>query len=98
MIIPFLPDKIERQAEREKHYRFKGSMLKKPGLTLFEVDLLTEEITTAPIKKAESVTVDGAAMRDRLETKPNVAYLWALNIGNARKKWAKMKQLHAEKD
>lgn len=83
---------LEQTVEREKHFRFIGSLPKKPGQTLFEINPETDEIQAAPIQKADSITADGQKLRDRLTTKPGRAYVWALNLENAARKWQKMKR------
>ena len=85
------PAPVEHTVEREKHFRFIGTLAKKPGLTLFEITPETGEIQPAPIQKADSITADGQKMRDKLVTKPGCAYVWALNVENAARKWQKMK-------
>lgn len=85
------PAPVEQTVEREKHFRFIGTLPKKPGLTLFEIIPETGEIQPAPVQKADSITADGKKMRDKLVTKPGRAYIWALNAENAARKWQKMK-------
>lgn len=85
------PAPVEQTVEREKHFRFIGTLPKKPGLTLFEIIPETGEIQPAPVQKADSIMADGKKMRDRLVTKPGRAYVWALNAENAARKWQKIK-------
>lgn len=88
---------LETRIEREKQYKQLGSMKRKPGLTLFEIDRETGRIIPAPLAESDTTSIDGKAGRAKLHKKNNCAYVWALNMKNAARKWQQIKEISGTK-
>lgn len=76
-----------RQKQEERKTAFLGSMRYVPGLTIFELNLDTGNITKAEIKVEEVfVSFDKSKTKRSLIKKENCIYIQALNEKNAKRK------------
>ena len=82
--------KQEIQAKINKELKYLGSILHRPGHTLFELNLNTGVIKRAIIERRVSVGMDGKpAYQNKVQVNKECYYLEALNIKNAKKKFLK---------
>ena len=80
------PCQTEVKVQERKQHEFKliGHQRKRPGHTLFCINLKTGEIKAAPVQRStdvDSVTREGV-YRDRIVVEPNCVYRQALNKKN----------------
>ena len=82
---------IVKQIEQEKHYKLVGSIVIKPGLKLYSLNLQNSELKEVDIVKNKMINFqkqkvqNGKSMHD-----PKCSYFQALNQKNAEKKAVKI--------
>ena len=90
------PIEIREEQQQKKELKLIGSLLRRPGQTLFEINLTTGEINPATYK-AETLELKGIRekvnvnlnTRLKVEVKENCYYIQALNKKNAIRKFNK---------
>jgi len=96
------PEKqIVKKAEVKQEYKMIGSMKYRPGLTLFEFNTVTGELSVAEIKKTVSVDFKTGKPKRKFEVehKKDCWYLYAFNMDNAERKLKNIyKQFEKEKN
>ena len=81
----------EIQAKVNKELKYPGSILHRPGHTLFEINLNTGVIKEAVIESKVSVGLDGKPVfQSKVQVNAACYYLEALNRKNAKKKFLRM--------
>jgi hypothetical protein len=93
-IIPDNKDEIRIVKEQEKEYKFIGSLILKPGHSIFKYNELTWEITLPEINRQIAVKLDGKPIKkQKILFEPNCIYIAALNKRNAERKIKKLLRL-----
>ena len=81
----------EIQAKISKELKYLGSILHRPGHTLFEINLNTGVIKEAVVESKVSVGLDGKPVfQSKVQVNAACYYLEALNRKNAKKKFLRM--------
>ena len=81
----------EIQAKINKELKYIGSILHRPGHTLFEINLNTGQIKEAAVKREVYAGVGGKPIyKSKVQIEKDCYYLEALNVKNAKKKFLKM--------
>ena len=83
--------KQEIQANINKELKYIGSVMHRPGHTLFEINLNTGAIKEATIERKVSIGMDGnPVFQSKVQVNAACYYLEALNKKNAKRKFLKM--------
>lgn len=90
------PIEIAVEDERRKQIKLIGRIVKRPGLTIWEIDLKAHTIKPATFKKEEVVAVTSlkpnqasSVTHKKIEVKPYCLYIQALNKKSAFRKFQK---------
>lgn len=89
---------IQQKKKQQKEHKLIGSIRHHPGLTLFSVNIKTEEVKPAEFVKESLITWNQAVMQSKgkgnitrkIVVEKDCIYIEALNKGNALKKYRKL--------
>lgn len=78
---------IEAVQEQDKQFKFLHSFQKRSGLTLFEYNTKTDELSKTIITSKAYISIDGeSVVNHQVIHNPDCVYFYALNMKNAKKK------------
>ena len=96
------PDIIGGKVQREERkapaeYHIIGSQRRVPGHTLFAFDQRTRTWKVADLRREVAVGMDGKPIsQNKVSIEPGVIYIQALNLENAKRKYAKAVKRYIE--
>ena len=90
---------IEAEVKKQVEYKKIGYLKKVPGLTVFTYNISTGGVEKLKVEKKVSIGLDKKVKREtRASHDPNVVYIQALNLKNAKRKAEKLLKTTKERD